>query len=321
MHQKLYADTCAPVWLAASSSFALDTLHALADQGLLAGVLTTPSKPQGRGLNQRRSDITTAATARGIPMHEVDALHTSEAKHFIESLKPTIILTCSFGRIVPAGLLAIPTFGWFNIHASLLPRYRGAAPIQRSIQAGDTHSGISVFRLDAGLDTGPLVFQKEMERGVADGYSKTHRALAALAAHNIGPVINSILANQAEEMSQTSLPQTPTHAPKVKKSEGEIDWGQPATVVAQTIKAFEQWPKCYTYLHGKRVIVEEADPVAGLPPQQAVGSAMIANNSLTVRCGVNHLAIHALRREGKARCDGLSFYHGNCARPIVFGTQ
>ncbi len=242
---------------AGTPDFAAHALRALADsRHRLLAVYTQPDRPAGRGRKLQASPVKLFAQQRGIAVYQPDSFKSDDARQQLADLKPDLMVVAAYGLILPQAVLDIPRLGCINIHASLLPRWRGAAPIQRAILAGDDRSGVTIMQMAAGLDTGDMLLKKECPIEAADTASTLHDRLAALGADAVIEAIERLVANHV-----TAEPQDPalaTYANKLQKAEAVLDWAQPAPQLARQVRAFNPWPVAYTPYQGNNLRVWDA---------------------------------------------------------------
>lgn len=291
--------------------FAVPSLAALHEAGHeIAAVYTQPPRRAGRGQKERPSPVQAWAVEHGLPVRTPTSLRDESAQAAFAALGLDAAVVAAYGLILPRPILAAPRLGCVNVHASLLPRWRGAAPIQRAILAGDSETGISIMMMDEGLDTGP-VLRMESVTITADTTAGTlHDALAELG----GRMIVSALAEYATG-AITPRPQVDaeaTYAKKIEKSEARIDWSEDSMAVQRRINAFAPWPGAWFEVVGERIKVLAAEPV------DASGVAgKTLDDDLTVACGNGALRLVRLQREGKRPADAPDFLRG---RPVPRGT-
>lgn len=251
------------VAFAGTPDFAVPALQAMVSHGFTPlAVLTQPDRPAGRGRHMRTGPVKQVAQDQGIPVHQPASLSGGTAEAAVRELDLDLLVVVAYGLILPRSVLQIPRHGCWNIHASLLPRWRGAAPIQRAIEAGDKHSGVCIMQMDEGLDSGPVLLAKETDITASDTGGTLHDRLAALGAEALLECL---------ERLQNGNPPTPvpqddaraTHAPKLSKQEAKIDWQEPAAVLARRIRAFNPWPVCWCELGGQRLRVWRAEEQPG----------------------------------------------------------
>jgi methionyl-tRNA formyltransferase len=283
----------------------------------VVGVLTQPDRPAGRGLELRASPIKLLAQEAGVTLAQPARLKSDEERAALTAWAPDLVVVVAYGLILPAPVLALPRLGCLNIHGSLLPRWRGAAPIQRALLAGDTETGVTIMQLDAGLDTGPTVLERRHPIGVADTAGDLHDALAELGAAALLEAVDGLVHGKLEPRAQPA--DGVTYAAKLDKSEAKIDWSASAVQLDRQIRAFNPWPVAETQFAGEtlRVLRAAVADVSGstLPPGTVLG---LAEDGLRVACGSGALALRELQRPGKrpisardfanaVRLDGLRF--------------
>ncbi len=238
------------VVFAGTPEFAVPSLQALLRAGYtIRAVYTQPDRPAGRGLQPHISPVKRQALAARLPIYQPTGLRDPQDQAQLAALQPDVLIVVAYGVILPAAVLAIPRFGCINVHASLLPRWRGAAPIQRAILAGDRTTGVSIMQMDEGLDTGPVFGTQTcpIERGLTSG--QLHDRLAALGAQTLVELLPGILAGDVVPQPQDD--QHATYAAKLEKAEAVIDWSQPALTIERQVRAFTPWPVAYTHWRGQ----------------------------------------------------------------------
>ncbi|SFF22856.1 methionyl-tRNA formyltransferase [Fontimonas thermophila] len=271
---------------------ALDALHAAGHT--LAGVFTQPDRPAGRGRRLTPSPVAQRAAELGLPVFKPEKLH-AEAQAVLRACAPEVIVVVAYGLILPQAVLDIPRHGCLNIHASLLPRWRGAAPIQRAIEAGDTQTGITIMRMDAGLDTGPILLREAVPIGEHTTAGELHDQLATLGAR--------LIVTALERLARGALPETPqpahgaTYAAKLSKDEARIDWTQDAVTLARRIRAFNPWPGAWSLLDGERIRLLLARALDRPAPATPPGT-VLDGDALDVACGSGVLRIDQLQWPG-----------------------
>lgn len=254
---------------AGTPEFAVPALHALLSSDYtVVAVYTQPDRPAGRGRQLRPSPVKTQALAAGIPVYQPTHLRDPRVQAELAALTPDLVIVAAYGLILPSAVLAIPRLGCVNIHASLLPRWRGAAPIQRAILAGDVETGISIMQMEAGLDTGP-VYQRVMcpiTPSMTGG--ELHDQLAILGATCLQTLLPSLLCGQVQATPQQH--HQATYAAKLEKAEAELDWTQPALALERKVLAFNPYPVAQTHIHNGqtlRIWCARATPQpCGAPP-------------------------------------------------------
>jgi methionyl-tRNA formyltransferase len=270
--------------------FAVPVLDALVAAGHdIAAVYCQPPRPAGRGQEPRPTPVHARALALGLPVRHPTTLRTPEAQAGFAALQADAAVVVAYGLILPQPVLDAPRHGCLNIHASLLPRWRGAAPIHRAIMAGDTQTGICIMQMEAGLDTGPVLMREAIPIGDDDTTGDLHDRLSALGAHLIVQAL-------ARLPDLTPVPQPAdgvTYAAKIDKAEARIDWTHPATDIARQIRGLSPFPGAWCMAGGERVKLLRARATAG---QGTPGTVLEA---FTIACGTGAVAVTELQREGK----------------------
>lgn len=279
-------------------------------------VLTQPDRPAGRGMKLQASPVKAFAQAHGIPVAQPRSLRldgkfpddAQAARAALQEARPDVLVVAAYGLILPQWVLDLPPRGCINIHASLLPRWRGAAPIHRAIEAGDTRTGITIMQMDAGLDTGDMLLVEPMDIRPDDTTASLHDRLASLGGR---------LVVEALEMAACGgLPRTPqpaegvTYAHKIEKAEAEIDWSAPAAAIERRLRAFDPFPGATTEIAGERVKLWRAEVVdaSGAP-----GALLARDGELVVACGERALRLLELQRPGGRRQPAQAFLQGRRA--------
>ncbi|HZW51838.1 MAG TPA: methionyl-tRNA formyltransferase [Rudaea sp.] len=282
---------------AGTPEFAAPHLRAcLAENVEIAAVYTQPDRPAGRGRTLAASPVKQAALAAGLVVEQPESLKSPDAKARLRELNPDLLVVVAYGLILPRAVLAVPRLGCWNVHASLLPRWRGAAPIQRAILAGDTQTGVCLMRMEAGLDTGPVMLRREIDIAADDTGGSLHDKLAMLGAQTLGEGLRRTLAGE----TLTALPQPEagiTYAHKLEKSEARLDWNESAIVLERKVRAFNPWPVAEADLAGERARVWGAQAIPG---NGASPGAVIAatKHGIDVACGEGVLRVTRLQRAG-----------------------
>lgn len=291
------------VAFAGTPDFARPALVALlGSRHSVVGVLTRPDKPRGRGQRLAASPVKELATAQGLPVSQPASLKTEAERAALASWQPDVLVVVAYGLILPERVLELPVRGCLNIHASLLPRWRGAAPIQRALLAGDAQTGVSIMRLDAGLDTGPILRQQAVSIGAEETAGSLHDRLATLGASALLEALEDVAQNRARERPQPA--DGVTYAAKIGKAEARIDWSQDAGSIERQVRAFNPWPIAETSLHGEQLRIFAARAVnnaAPAAPQTAAPGTIVAagDHGVRVACGRGELALTEVQRPGR----------------------
>lgn len=282
---------------AGTPEFAATALRAIVAAGARSGwhlpaVYTQPDRPAGRGLKLTASAVKTLAQSHGIEVRQPATLRGAEAAAELAALTPDVLVVAAYGLILPPSILAVPRFGCLNIHASLLPRWRGAAPIQRAIMAGDQQTGITIMQMDVGLDTGPMLMQEAVPIAAETDAGSLHDELAALGARMIVAALERLPDGfQVEPQPAAGV----TYAAKITKEECRIDWTRDAVEIDRQIRGLAPSPGAFTELNGERLVVLAAEVMSGF--HGAPGVAL--DDQLTIGCGSGVLRLILVKRAGK----------------------
>ncbi|NGY04752.1 methionyl-tRNA formyltransferase [Solimonas terrae] len=250
---------------------ALDALHAAGHQ--IVGVYTQPDRPAGRGRKLAASPVAQRALELGLPLFRPERLRGEAEQRQLRELAPALMVVVAYGLILPQAVLDIPQHGCFNIHASLLPRWRGAAPIQRAIEAGDRQTGVTIMQMEAGLDTGPMLLREPVAITDTTTAASLHDELAALGARLIVAAVTQLARGELQATPQAA--DGVTYARKLDKDEARIDWSQPAEQIARRVRAFNPVPMAWSELDGERVrvLMAQAAPAAAAAAPGTIVSA------------------------------------------------
>ena len=288
--------------------FAVSTLESLIKGGheVIAAV-TQPDKPKGRGKAVQLTPVKEKAMEYEIPVYQPVKARDPEFVELLKGMNPDVIVVVAFGQLLPKAILDIPKYGCVNVHASLLPKYRGAAPIQWAVIDGEEVSGVTTMRMDEGLDTGDMLEKAEIVLDAKETGGSLFDKLSALG----GELILSTL-EKMENGTITRTPQgesTTSYAKMLKKTMGEIDWSMEAVKIERLIRGLNPWPSAYTSLKGKTVKIWSADVVAGNTTGNP-GRVTVSKDKLLVECGEGFLSITELQLEGKKRMETAAFLRG-----------
>ncbi|HXJ55631.1 MAG TPA: methionyl-tRNA formyltransferase [Verrucomicrobiae bacterium] len=282
----------------------------------LLGVVSQPDKPRGRDLQIQPTPVKAAALAVGLSVWQPARARDPAFLEQLRGQHPELIVVAAYGQILPQGLLDLPRFGCLNVHTSLLPKYRGAAPIQCAILNGDSETGVTIMKMDAGLDTGPILTQVRTPIEELDNAQTLHDRLADLGATLLIQTIPEYVAGRIQPRPQPA--EGASYAPKISKEDGRLDWQLPARVLWNRIRAFTPWPGAFTtHQDGDKhkllkVWVAEVDErESGIP-----GTVLRADrNGVLVACGRQALSLKELQREGGRRLEAGAFLSGHPIQP------
>ncbi len=317
---------------AGTPDFAVPALEALLSSShTVVGVLTQPDRPKGRGRQIAASPVKATALAHDIPISQPHTLKDEAGRAELGAWRPDALVVVAYGLILPAAALALPRLGCLNIHASLLPRWRGAAPIQRAILAGDSTTGVTIMLMDAGLDTGPMLLKKEVPIAPADTGASLHDRLAAVGASAVLEALDGYAQGTLRAVPQPA--EGATYAAKIDKSEARIDWNQDARQIERQVRAFNPWPVAETRLDGEQLRVFEALVEGGTDIQRAAARSgpnrsdpnapaappgtiiAVRDDALVVQCGHGSLALCELQKPGRRAVPAGDFARGGL--PLV----
>jgi methionyl-tRNA formyltransferase len=298
--------------------FAVPSLKSLLATQTVVGVVTQPDRPAGRGQRQRPSPVKEAAQAAGVPLYQPETLRPEETAAPIRAWGPDVIVVAAFGQILRPHLLDLPPRGCINVHASLLPRWRGASPIQYAIMAGDGESGITLMQMDEGLDTGPVFVQKAIPILPRETAATLHDRLAALGGEMLAVYLDDILAGRIPATPQDDS--VSTYAPMIKKKDGRLTWSEPAVDLDRRIRAMTPWPGAFTFWGKKRLKVITAVPFArplpAAPPGQVIAQPLGGEDAVVVQTGEAGLRLQKVQLAGKQAMKIHDFVRG---RPDFVG--
>ena len=297
---------------AGTPDFAVPALERLAAQYPIAAVFTQPDRPAGRGQALHLSPVKRRALELGLVVLQPASFKTPDALEVLRAAQLDALVVAAYGLILPAAALKLPVWGCINIHASLLPRWRGAAPIQRALLAGDSVTGVTIMRMEAGLDTGPMLASRSVRIDACDNAKTLHDKLAALGAELIAESLQALRAGPIREVAQPG--DGVTYAAKIHKSEAPIQWERHAEEIARQVRAFNPWPMAETRFKGEQLRIWEAEPIESPefrgtthPP----GSVLTATRAgIDVLCGTGVLRVHKLQLAGRRPLRAEEFLRG-----------
>ncbi|MDP2794992.1 MAG: methionyl-tRNA formyltransferase [Sulfurisoma sp.] len=272
-------------------------------------VLTQPDRPAGRGQQLHSSPVKRLAGKHGIAVHQPERLRDPATHVPLIEAAVDVLVVAAYGLILPQAVLDIPLRACINIHASLLPRWRGAAPIQRAIEAGDAATGVTIMRMEAGLDTGPMLLKEALPIASADSAATLHDKLAVLGGRLIVAALGRLESLTPEAQPETGV----TYANKIDKREAAIAWSQPAAVIERRIRAFDPFPGCLANLRGETLKLWQARLAGG---SGTAGTVLaVAADGIVVACGEGALRLTQLQKPGGRRLASADFLHGFAVVP------
>src|SRR5690606_24364093 len=282
---------------AGTPEFAVPSLRVAAARGEVVAVYTQPDRPAGRGRGLAASPVKRAAMELGLPVLQPDTLRTVEAQRALRALAPDLMIVVAYGLLLPPKVLAIPTLGCWNVHASLPPRWRGAAPIQRAIEAGDAETGVCLMQMEQGLDTGPVLLSQATPIAEHETGGQLHARLADLGAQVLGDGL-ALLRAGVRPAPRPQPDEGVTYAHKLDKAEARLDWRLPAEVLARKVRAYVPWPVAEGEVAGEVLRIHGAVALP-LAHRAAPGTVLVAaRDGIDIACGEGALRIRALQRAG-----------------------
>ncbi len=304
---------------AGTPEFSVAALRGLINsQHEVVAVYTQPDRPAGRGRKITFSPVKQQAMDAGIPVEQPEHLKTAAIQETLRAYQADVMVVAAYGLLLPQVVLDIPTYGCLNIHGSLLPRWRGAAPIERAIAAGDKETGITIMQMDKGLDTGNMLHKSTLAITQTDTGQSIHDALATQGANDIVTVINKIDGKRLQGEVQDE--QYATYAHKLTKEEANIDWHDTARNIDYKVRAFSPRPIAYTYYHGKPMKIHSTsvkNTHSAALHQQPVGTVLNESKAgIEVNTGDGILLIHRLQMPGKRAMDVVSFLNGHSLESV-----
>lgn len=302
------------VAFAGTPEFALPALEALGEHHEVVGVLTQPDRAQGRGRKLGASPVKAAALARSLPLDQPPTLKSEAGRAALTAWAPEVLIVVAYGLLLPPQVLQLPRYGCLNLHASLLPRWRGAAPIARAIEAGDETTGITIMQMDAGLDTGPMLLEESLAIAADDTAARLTERLADLGARLLLRALNSIATLIARPQPVIGV----NYAHKITKSEAALDWTLPAAVLARKVRAFDPFPVAQAQFGATPLRIWRAAPFA-LASASVPGTVLaVSAEGIDVACGNGALRLLELQRPGARRMSARDFLAGH---PITAQSQ
>jgi methionyl-tRNA formyltransferase len=299
---------------AGTPEFALPSLVAALDpRDTMLAVYTQPDRPAGRGRQLVPSPVKALALEHGIEVRQPQSLRTPEAQDALRALQPDLMIVVAYGLLLPQKVLDIPTHGCWNVHASLLPRWRGAAPIQRAVEAGDLETGVCLMQMEKGLDTGPVLLRRALSIAPEETAGELHDRLATLGAELLRDGLG-LLRSGLRPLPQPQPEEGAVYASKLDKAEARLDWSLDATMLANKVRAFSPWPVAEAELSGERVRIHRAIAVEAIS-DAAPGTVLAANRAgIDVACGTGALRLLSLQRDGGRPLAAADYLN---ARPML----
>ena len=295
--------------------YSVPTLEALMtdERFNVAAVITAPDAPVGRKQILTPPPVKTAAEKYGLKILQPLKLRGRDVAvqrlyDELHKLNPDVIITIAYGQIIPSKILDLPKFGCLNLHASLLPKYRGASPIQAAIAAGDDFTGITLMKMNTGLDTGDIIVQTKLTIAAGETGESLHDKLASLSAETLLEYLPNYLAGKIEPKPQDET--LATYAPKLTRQSGRIDWQKPATEIERLVRAYYSWPGTWSKWNGKIIKIIAVDSKILAISKYKTGEIFLHDGQLAVQCGQNALIIKKLQLEGKQIADSADFLSG-----------
>jgi methionyl-tRNA formyltransferase len=302
------------VAFAGTPEFALPALAALLARHSIVGVLTQPDRPRGRGRRLAASPVKIAAESHGLPLAQPHTLRSAAERAALLAWRPQVLVVVAYGLILPPEVLALAPLGCINLHASLLPRWRGAAPVQRALLAGDTETGVTIMQMDKGLDTGPVLLKRRLAISASHTSGSLGEALSTLGAAALLEALEGLAAGTLSASPQP--PEGVTYAPRIEKAEARINWSHDALQIERQIRAFNPWPVAETVLDGEplRILAAQAEPATiqaensdkSDDPGAIIG---VHDDFMRVRCGRGCLRVTEVQRPGRRRVAVRDYSH------------
>lgn len=285
--------------------FAVPVLERLIAEHEVIGVVTQPDRPAGRNRQVQFSPVKQAALAANIPVFQPEKIRRPDAIATLRQWTPDVYIVAAFGQILPQTVLDIPAHGSVNVHASLLPRWRGAAPIQAVIRAGDAETGITIMKMDAGLDTGPMLSQRSIPLAADETGASLHDKLAQLGGDLLIDTLPGYLSGAIQPTPQDN--ELATLAPRIDKEEGRIDWTQPAAHIERTVRAFTPWPGTFSTWNGQTLKILAGNVISG---RAEPGKVVAVSGGLAIGTGEGLYAPERLQLQGRNAVTSADFVRG-----------
>jgi methionyl-tRNA formyltransferase len=293
-------------------AFAVPTLERIVEAGhQVLEVVTQPDRPRGRGRDLAASPVKEAAARLGLPVYQPERIRRPEAVEHLRALGADAMVIVGYGQIIPQNIIDLAPMGIINVHASLLPKYRGAGPIQWAIVNGETRSGVTTMRIDAGLDTGDMLLRAETEIGPDETAIELGRRLASMGADLLVQTLSQLDSIVPEKQDSAQA----TYAPILKKEDGLIDWRQSAHAIHNLVRGLQPWPGAYTAFRGQTLNIWKSGaglPACALPPRETsdLPGGIRSIKPLLIACGAGFLELHEVQLEGRKRISAADFANG-----------
>lgn len=283
-------------------------------------VLTQPDRPAGRGRTVGSGPVKQFALELGMPVLQPPTLKTTEAQSALREFAPDLLVVVAYGLLLPPAVLALPRLGCVNVHASLLPRWRGASPIQAAVLAGDAETGVSIMQLEAGLDTGPVYATAKLAIGANETAGELEARLARLGADTLGRVLDGLLAGRLRPVPQPAEGVTRAH--RIHKAEARVDWREPAVAIARRVRAWNPWPVAETLLDGQQLRCFASEALGDGPPDATrVPGLILASDArgIEVQTGAGRLRLCEVQAPGRQRVTAADFARSRSLPGKVLG--
>ena len=292
--------------------FAVPSLHVLlAGDDQVVGVVCQPDRPAGRGQQLSAPPVKVVAVQAGVPVLQPDKVRTPEFLDALRQWAPDLIVVAAYGRILPKPVLDLPPHGCINVHASLLPKYRGAAPIQWAMLRGEVETGVTIMQLNEGMDTGDIRLQRATPIAADETYGALQARLAVLGAEALREALARLKAGTLPRLPQRDADMT--LAPMLSKEDGRIDWSQAAADIARRVRALHPWPSAFTVLDGKLLKIHRAHPTAPAAVAEP-GTVVTLDDGIAVATGTGTLVLDEVQLEGRKRLSAAEFARGGQVR-------
>lgn len=294
---------------AGTPEFAVPSLRAAATRAEVIAVYTQPDRPAGRGRGLVASPVKQAALEMGIEVRQPQNFRDPAEVEALRALQPDLMVVVAYGLILPQSVLDIPAEGCWNVHASLLPRWRGAAPIQRAIQAGDAETGVGLMQMERGLDTGPVLLEQRLDIAPDETGGQLHDRLSEAGARVLADGLGLLRAGMAP-VPRPQPEEGVTYAHKLDKAEARLDWARPAVELANTVRAFNPWPVAEAMLAGERVRIHQAAALAQAHEAEPGTVLAAGRDGIDIACGEGALRLQLVQRDGGRPVAAADYLNG-----------